>query len=209
MPKLSHWTDTVPLLGLLTVAFFAGCLTGRKFVDVDWETLLTGILAVGAGAFALGAARIQISHQKAERRSQIEREELLDHTNFLQDMEIFILELKNTCKHVLNSKDKEIQADLLEQYYEIFFPNSMPLKPATTNEDISFRYNQIRLGYRMLNRQLATVAVLKTSICKQESFQASLHKNAGTLHKVCAQFPKSDLVFPIEEENNRKEKYKA
>lgn len=209
MPKLNHWTDTIPLLGLLTVAFFAGCLTGRKFVEVDWETLLTGILAVGAGAFALGAARIQISHQKAERRSQIEREELLDHTNFLQDMEIFIIELKNTCKHVLKSKDKEIQADLLEQYYEVFFPNSMPAKPATTNEEISFRYNQIRLGYRMLNRQLETVAVWKASILKHERFRASLHKNADMLHKICDQFPKSDLVFAIEEENDSEEQYTA
>lgn len=68
MPKFQHWTDSIPLASLMLVSFFAGCLTATRFNDLEWETLVAGVLGLIGGSFAILAITRQRRAELAQRR---------------------------------------------------------------------------------------------------------------------------------------------
>ena len=71
MPKLEHGTDSVPLLVLMLISFFAGCLTATKLSDLEWETLLAGAAAIAGGYMAYIAAAHPLRHRQKQKSRKL------------------------------------------------------------------------------------------------------------------------------------------
>ncbi|BDW95668.1 hypothetical protein MACH10_13530 [Thalassospira tepidiphila] len=196
MPKLDHWTDSIPLITLMVAAFFVGCLTTTAFRDLEWETLAAGFLAILAGFFALKAAKLQTDFQKSQHENEIARLQKIDEKHFLQEMELLLIELNHTTKDVsdkLNTK----QIVKLERYEtEGLDERILPLKPPSTNEKMSFQYNQLRLCLKLLRRQLQVIEKADELKIEAEDVRQSAIKMANAISRICENFPKSNLVFP-------------
>ncbi|MCC9622600.1 hypothetical protein LPB41_12955 [Thalassospira sp. MA62] len=87
MRKIEDWFNSVPLGGLIGVAFLTGAIYGREF-DINWETLAAGFLGLIGGFLAFLAAT---SEQRAnrERNTFALRSEALTPTkNLIRDVQI-------------------------------------------------------------------------------------------------------------------------
>ena len=181
-------------------AFFAGCLTATKFVDLEWETLAAGLLAVLAGLFALQAARLQVKHQRDLQNEQNEREAEINRENFLQEMEIFTHELSFSCESTI-----KYLSDLLRggsqnpELEKILIRNQMwdapPVKPSTTDRETSYLYNQIRLKLRHLIKNIEVADGWQSETVEGRTLIVNSIGLAQGIIENCKTFPKSDLVF--------------
>ncbi|WP_064789825.1 hypothetical protein [Thalassospira indica] len=201
MPKLKHWTDSIPLAILMLISFFAGCLTKTKHENLEWETLLAGSMAIGAGFFALSAAKIQVHHQKEERLSSIRREEELQRINFLQEMEKFNFDINYLCEKfwkAVNSKDDKSRTENKLNFEIIktqFMPGKIPTKPVTTKKELSLMYNQIDIIWNITQNHMSLFSKHPEIVYKNLEIKESINHNREILKNFITNFPKSNFVF--------------
>lgn len=209
MPKLEHWTDSIPLAALMLAAFFAGCLMATKFPDLEWETLAAGFLAVSAGLFALQAARLQAATQRALQIDQNKREEELNLQAFLQEMEIFNHVLIYRCQTVVEHLNailsgKPLPRQLDKTFVERNLSAALPAKPITTNPEVSYIYNQIRLKMDLLKKNIEISKGWRIETQLDEEFlKTTIGIAKGLIHS-CEEFPVSGFVFAASATSNKR-----
>ena len=196
MPKLEYWTDSIPVIALMIVAFFVGCLTATSLEELEWETLAAGFLAILAGFFAFKAAKSQNEFQRTQHEAEIERLQRIDERQFLQEMEVVLIELKHTVTDMVTAIQNKETLHIKDYETDGLDETLLPKKPPTTDESTSLLYNQLRLWIKLLRRQAHVIARADELDTDVREGRKSAIELAGTITDMCENFPKSNLVFP-------------
>tara|TARA_A100000171_G_scaffold36728_1_gene35513 strand:- start:513 stop:1058 length:546 start_codon:yes stop_codon:yes gene_type:complete len=179
----------------MTAAFFAGCLTATSLGELEWETLAAGFLAILAGFFAFKAAKVQIEFQRTQHQEEIARLQRIDENQFLQEMEVLLIELKHTVKDMLMAIQNKQTLNVREYESDGLNENLLPQKPPTTDENTSLQYNQLRLWIKLLRRQSHVIARADELDTESNEVRQSAIDLVGMITHICEAFPKSNLVF--------------
>jgi len=156
MPKLEHWTDTVPLIALMFVAFLAGGLTATRFSEIEWETLTAGFLGLTGGYFALLASKHQIRAQEKIHQEKITRESIQTNFRYYTHM-VEIADLA----HAYGSATREtikrlhLNAEILRTFKESLEEIEILSPPLTADDEIS----QTAIGLRVIKSKILTFLV--------------------------------------------------
>ncbi|WP_417804081.1 hypothetical protein [Thalassospira lucentensis] len=156
MPKLEHWTDTVPLIVLMFTAFLAGCLTATQFSDIEWETLTAGFLGLTGGYFALLASKHQIRAQEKIHQEKITTESI--QTNFryyTHTVEIADLAREYGLATLQTIKKLRLNAEILKTFKESLEEIEVLSPPLTADNEIS----QTAIGLRVIKSKILTFLV--------------------------------------------------
>ncbi|KJE37186.1 hypothetical protein UF64_00490 [Thalassospira sp. HJ] len=138
MEQIRELLSGLPLLGIVLIAFLVGALYGSNFDGEDWETLTAGTLGLLAGAFALLAAKAQISAQKEQSEENRRIEAKLANTRYY----LLGREVGDLCMQFANATSERLETAAIGKrefstIYDALIATEIPDAPLTCPEEVT------------------------------------------------------------------------